>query len=144
MAQLHDKDSVLLAHCSTWDTSFDATLRKELSLLLPFNSVEYHLFRFFQFVIRRRHQQILRLPHDSLIRTVRNFAESDLASYADDADLYSEIRMFSYFERRYAISIYIGLRHTNCPEHGFAMFGEQIILRRSDETFSLFRLCSPE
>jgi len=137
-------EETLLAASRTLDDAFIAELRRQMELLAPYGSWFFWFTRFLHYYRHRKHSKCFTGDLESTINMVGLIAEDDLKGTDDDPECYfAQVCLFEHLEKGAGLGVFVGLKSASDPNSGRILFGEQIVIKRKDGQFTLFRDTAP-
>ena len=138
------EDATLIGSYSHVSEEFRAGLQKEFDLLLPLGRLEYGWLYFVQWLCNRPYFEVFHGIPTSLTQQIEANLLEDLNDPDPDPNIRLEIRMFSWIERRKIFCVYAAFRSDDSSSAGSALFGEQLVVRKSLNKYVLFRQNYPD
>jgi hypothetical protein len=115
-------------------------IRREIDLLLPISWSERLFISLVQRWCHRSALTVIQANRGEIERHIFAHIQNSLTLEPEEEETLSlAIRIYSWIERRRILSIYIGVTSTSAENCGYALFGEQLIVRDIKGIYHLYQ-----
>ncbi len=140
MAYRLQRDATLLGSYTCNCEECTDLIRKEIDLLLPISWAERLFISLVQWWCHRSALTVIQANRGEIEDHIYKYIHQLLTLEPDEKESLSlAIRIYSWIERRRILCIYIGVTNISAANCGYALFGEQLIVRDKKGIFHLYQ-----